>query len=202
MMNRARRARPAVVLAVLCTAAGCGGGEGVTSYRAPKSTESTGRAPGPAGPAAGAAGAAGGEYRILGAMYPADDPQWFLKLTGPADAVAKNEADFDKLAASFALPAGGSKVPAFTPPGGWRRAGPRSIHAETVRTPDGLEMTVTASVGGVKANVDRWAGQVGAADAPDATRPFEAAGVKGLRVDLKGPKNPAAGGMGPMMGKR
>jgi hypothetical protein len=189
-----RRLGPAVA-AIALSAAGCGAPEGVSSYRTPKSTEG--------GREAGAAPAAG-EYRILGAMYPAADPQWFLKLTGPADQVAKAEAGFDQLAASFALPAGGSRVPTFTPPAGWKRAGPRSIHAETVRTPDGLELTVTESKGGVEANVGRWAGQVGrpftAADLGAVTRPVEAAGVKGLRVDLRGPQNPSAGGMGPMMG--
>ncbi|MBX9582802.1 MAG: hypothetical protein K2X87_21050 [Gemmataceae bacterium] len=187
-----RRLGPAVAFAALW-AAGCGTDPAISSYRVPRSTEAGQPAP-PDAPA--------GDYRILGAMYPADDPQWFLKLTGPADAVAKNEAAFDKLAATLALPAGGAKAPTFTLPEGWKLAGPRSIHAETVRTPDGLEMTVTASVGGVAANVDRWAGQVGAANPAGATRPLDAAGVKGLRVDLRGPKNPSAGGMGPMMGKK
>lgn len=198
-----RRLGPVAVLAVLW-ASGCADPEGVSSYRAPRTVEPTGKGPAglPAGHPEVGPTAAGGEYRILGAMYPADDPAWFLKLTGPADLVAKAEIDFDKLAATVKLR--GDSAPEFALPAGWRLAGKRSIHAETARTPDGLEMTVTASRGGVAQNVGRWAGQVGqsfaAADLAKVTKPIEAAGGKGLRVDVRGPQNPLATGMAPMMG--
>src|SRR5436305_3969907 len=91
MAESSRRVRSAVSAAVIAAlaglAAGCGGGEDVQSYRVPKSTEADRKAPPPA-PEAGA-----GEYRILGAMYSADDPTWFVKLTGPADRVARHEAE-------------------------------------------------------------------------------------------------------------
>jgi hypothetical protein len=167
----------------------------VRSYKVPRSSDK--------GDKAGPAVAEAGKYRILGAMYPADDPVWFVKLTGPADQVARHEADFDKLAASVKLPADPAAVPTFTLPADtWKLAGPRSIHAQTIRV-EGLEVTITTSRGGAEGNAIRWAGQVGYPDPKDVkkyTREIPADGVKGLRVDVSGPKNPSAGGMPPMIG--
>ncbi|MBX9622269.1 MAG: hypothetical protein K2X82_00490 [Gemmataceae bacterium] len=200
-----RRVGPVLALAALA-AAGCSDAPGVHSYRTPKSTEP--RGPGPAAP-----GPTAGDYRILGAVYPADQPVWFFKLTGPADQLARHEADFDKLAASVRLQ--GDAVPAFDLPPGWMLTGPRSVSRggvtvtfdQTVKLgpPDApLELTISKSGGGIAQNVSRWAGQVGQqvgpADLDKVTRPFDAAGVKGVRVDVRGPQNPSGGMGGPMMG--
>lgn len=194
-LPRPRAVLPSVVLAgVVLFAAGCGSEDGVKSYRVPKSTDREAK-PEPVG----------GGYRLLGAMFPADDPVWFFKFSGPADQVAKYEADFEKIAASVKLTPG-DKPPEFTLPDGWKRGGPRGggIVAETAKTPDGaLELTVSQSGGGVGQNLSRWVGQIGLKSGPGDrekyTRPIEAAGGKGLLVDLKGPKNPATS-RGPMMG--
>ena len=206
-----RRPGPAFVLAAL-SAAGCGGGDGVQSYRVPKETS--------ARPAAAPANEApkipqAAEYRILGALYPADQPVWFFKLTGTADQLAKLEADFDKLAASVKLQ--GDAVPAFDLPPGWTLTGPRSVSRggitvtfeQTVRAgpPEApVELTVSRSGGGVAGNVGRWAGQVGQpfdpADPGKVTRPFDAAGGKALRVDVRGPQHPSGGPMMGPMGKK
>jgi hypothetical protein len=55
-------------------------------------------------------------------------------------------------------------------------------------------------MGGPKENVDRWAGQLGTkTDFAKATKEITTAGgIKGLRVDLTGPKDPAGAG-GPFM---
>ncbi len=203
-MTFSRRSFPhilsaALVAGVALVPVGCGGRD-IDKYTAPKSSEPSGPKFGGGGPAA-----EGGEYRILGAMFPADEPQWFFKLTGPAEALNAYEAGFDKLLASVSLPAGGS--PEFTPPEGWVRGpGRAGIVVATIRTPDNkFEVTVTSSTGGVVPNLRRWAvDQLGApgfeaADVPKATKTVEAKGVKGLRVDLRGPKNPAGKG-GPFMG--
>ncbi|HEX4612505.1 MAG TPA: hypothetical protein VH092_30205, partial [Urbifossiella sp.] len=99
-------------------------------------------------------------------------------------------------------------VPDFALPDGWKVGGPREGFvkvAQTIKLPDpALEVTVVASGGGVKQNLDRWVGQLGhkagATDRGRFTKPVDAAGGKVLRVDIRGPKNPNAGG-GPMMGK-
>jgi hypothetical protein len=199
-----RRASQILPLALLVgpalVPAGCGGGDGVNSYTVPKTTDSSKKDIGDPAPAAG------GEYRILGAMFPADNPQWFFKFTGPADALTPHEAGFDKLLASVSLPPDGS--PEFTTPEGWTRGpGRAGIVIATLRTPDGkYEVTITSSTGGVVPNLKRWAiDQLGAAsfgaeDVAKCSKTVDAKGVKGLRVDLRGPKNPAGGR--PMMGKQ
>ncbi|MBN9121676.1 MAG: hypothetical protein J0I06_21450 [Planctomycetes bacterium] len=185
----------ALAACVALAPAGCGGGEGISKYEVPKTTE----------PARAARSAEGGEYRILGGMFPADDPEWFFKLAGPAEALNAYEAGFDQLLASVTL-AGGQ--PDFTPPEGWKRGpGRAGIVVATIRTPDGkYEVTVTSSRGGVQENLRRWAadqlgGTFGPADVPKVTRPVDAKGIKGLKADLRGPNNPAAKG-GPFMGGR
>lgn len=188
-----RFAVPVVALGLL-SLAGCGPGEEVRSYTVPKPTDQ-------AGPEAGK-----GDYRILGAMFPADKPAWFFKLTGKADALAAHEAAFEKFLASVKFPNGPDKPPAYDLPDGWKSDGPRGMRADTIRfgsADSPLELTVIGAMGGPKENVDRWAGQLGAkADFAKATKEITTPdGVKGLRVDVTGPKNPTGSG-GPFMGGR
>jgi hypothetical protein len=179
----------------LLTLVGCGSGEGIRSYTVPTTSERT-------GPVA----ADQGDYRILGAMFPADDPAWFFKLTGKADALAAHEAAFDKFLASVKFPNGPDKPPAYDLPDGWKSEGPRAMRVDTIRFGPAdrpLQLSVSSAGGGAKGNVQRWADQVGSgADFARATKEITTAGgVKGLRVDLTGPKNPAGAG-GPFMGGR
>ncbi len=171
--------------------AGCGPTEEVKTYNVARE---------PNKPAAGPV-APGGSYRILGAMFPAENPTWFFKLTGPAEAVAAAEPAFDEFLASVKL--GGAK-PEYAPPAGWKSAGPESIHTDTLVFEAGgkpLKVTVTQAIGGASQNIGRWAGQVGATGADPVaaySKPVETkGGAKGLRVDVSGPKNPVGG---PMMG--
>ena len=188
----------AAVLSLAGLAAGCGGGdEGVRSYTVPRSSDR--------GEKAGQAAAEAGDNRILGAAYPADNPVWYFKFTGTAADVAKYEADFDKLAASVKLQ--GDAVPAFALPEGWTLGGPRDVSRggvtvrfeQTIRAGDS-EITVSRAGGGLRENVARWARQVGYPapfNLPAYTREFQADGVKGVRVDVKGPVNPFPPGARP-----
>lgn len=203
-MTFSRRSFPhilsaALVAGVALAPAGCGG-DGVNSYTVPKTTEPSRSAPG-GDPHAGAGGpvAGAGNYRILGAMYPAGQPGWFwfFKFAGPADQIGAQEANFDALAKSVKFGGDPRAVPTFTIPTGWERAGPRDlgvVRFDEVLKVNGLECTVSMAGGGAEGNLSRWAGQVGASPA-NATTEFDANGVKALRVDLRGPKNPV-GGMG------
>jgi hypothetical protein len=158
---------------------------------------------GPGAPKAGTNELTTGQYRILGAMFPADEPQWFVKLPGTASGLEQHAAGFDKLLASFSFPPGAA--PAFEAPPGWTVGpGRMGIVTATLRTPDGkFEVTITSSIGGVFGNLRRWAvepGQLGNAsftqdDVPKVTKKFDAKGVQGLRVDMRGPTNPAGKGM-------
>lgn len=191
-----------------CLVAGCTRDETIQTYEIPKPAEyrSTARAE----PVT--------EYRTLGAMFPADEPVWFFKFSGRADLVGRYEADFDRLIASVRLQPdrdGEPQLPQFTAPADWLRTGRRVVRRggialtidETLRfgpADDPLEITVTRSGGGVGQNVARWADQVGykyskPEELSRAVRRVTADGVEGLRVDVSGPKNPAAG-RGPMMG--
>jgi hypothetical protein len=191
---RASHALPVALLAALALLpAGCGGNEDVKKYDVPKATD------------AGKKGEAAGDYRMLGAMFPADDPQWFFKYSGTADEVSRNEAGFDELIKSVKL--NGDATPEFAVPKDWTKGPGREgfvkVYA-TVKPPEGKgEVTLTKSGGGVGANLSRWVGQVGLEsgkdDAAKYTTPVTAAnGVRGLRVDLRGPKNPETK-RGPMM---
>jgi hypothetical protein len=184
----------ALLAGVALVPAGCGG-DGVRKYDAPKSSE---RAPETADkPAAG-------EFRLLGLMVPADNPQWFFKYNGTADEITKHEADFDKLAAGVQL-AGGQ--PDFAVPDGWKRGPGRDGFVKvfaTVKPDDGKqEVSITQSGGGVETNLGRWVGQIGLKAGPDDvakyTKAIDGKGVKVLRVDLRGPKDPTTS-RGPMMG--
>ena len=192
-------ARVSFVL-LLALAAGCGGSDDIKTYTVPKTPE--GRRP---TPDAGGPEPTAGEYRILGGIYPSDDPAWFFKFPGATDELAKYDADFDKLLASVSLPPTGP--PEFVVPDGWKRGpGRAGIVVATIKTPDGKhEVSVSSSGGGVAGNLSRWAEQLGTgfgpADVTKVTKPIDAKGVKGLRVDMRGPKKPPVSGMGgPMTG--
>jgi hypothetical protein len=183
-------------LAGLFALAGCGQREQIRSYDVAKTSQK-----------AGETATTGGEYRILGAMFPADEPKWFFKLTGPADALAAHQTEFDQFLKSVRFPDGAGKPPKYDLPAGWKSAGPRDVGGITITdtitfgpAERPLKMTVTPAMGGVKANVQRWAGQVGGtADPTKSTHEITtASGVKGVRVDVSGPKNPTMGG-GPFM---
>jgi hypothetical protein len=174
---------------------GCGGEEPIQSYTVPRQPEPKRTT-----------------YRILGAMVPDASPVWYFKFTGSEEDLAKHEADFDTFAASIKHQAA-DKVPEFTLPAGWVNIGERTttrmgITNRTdavlkIGSKDApLEVTVNFNDGGLVPNIKRWADQVDADyDAntlESLATPLATAGGKGLRVDFRGPKNPAGG---PMMGK-
>ncbi|MBM3983214.1 MAG: hypothetical protein FJ304_23675 [Planctomycetes bacterium] len=191
----------ALVAAFALVPAGCGTEDGVTKTDVPKEPDES---PNPK------RDPAGGAYRILGAMYPAGEEgwYWYFKFVGPADMIATSEAGFDEMAKSVKLQAEPGKVPTMELPKGWARSGPKvvnnggiQVRFDEVLTVDGLECTVSYVGGGAKGNLARWAKQVGAPEGGvgKATTEFAANGVKALRVDLRGPKDPRGKG-GPMMG--
>lgn len=176
----------------------CTPSDSVRSYTVPKATQRT------TGPdVTESATADAGEYRFLGAMYPANDPVWFVKFAGPGPALDAQVQAFDEFLASITFPKGFEGSPEWKLPAGWKD-GPtrnamgiviRTVHIGSSKPP--LELTVSQARGGVQGNVDRWAGQVGAPTGPDLlgkyTRSTKTAdGHAGVRVDVTGPKNPAA----------
>lgn len=183
-----------VLLLALC---GCGGEEPIQSYTVPRQAEPVRK-----------------NYRILGAVYPQNEPVWYFKFTGSEDDLKKHEADFGRLLASVQMPIG-DKPPEFKLPPGWINIGERITERGGVTNKtdavlkigskdSALEVTVNKNTGDLKQNLIRWADQVDAEYDPETITNltlFPANGVNGLRVDFVGHKNPAAGG-GPMMKPR
>jgi hypothetical protein len=186
------------VAAVVFAAGGCGESDEIKTTKVPKA-------------AAEAKTESAGEYRIIGAMFPADEPQWFFKLAGPADKLEPIAPEFEKMLKTVRFPNGLKNAPVWDMPAGWQSGGPNpgKMAVDTIRLgpPESpLEATLTQVGGEPVANVGRWAGQVGvtgftAADLPKYTKPLEAQNIKGLWADVRGPKNPAAA-RGPFMGGR
>lgn len=192
--------RPAVarrltaVLALLALAAvGCKPAPGISRYTAPhEAGESALPVDPPEDPAAG--------ERILGIIAPdpaAKDQWWFFKMRGRPAAVGKRVKDLEAFAASLKLPAGDDKLPTYDLPRGWEVTRAKaefvlfSIRTGHPYTPNNLDVS---RVGGSLAqNVNRWRGQVGLNELPEAEVP---ASIKAIQladgnpaywVDLTGP---------------
>jgi hypothetical protein len=143
------------------------------------------------------------EYQIIGAMFPAEKPEWFFKFAGKTEALAPHTAAIETLFKSVRFPNGLSKEPLWDTPKDWKVETQNSITRAIIRiaSPD-LQGSLTSAMGGTFQNVERWAGQLGVrgfseANMTTATRVIEAQGVKGLLVDVKGsqkPPTPGAGG--------
>lgn len=193
-----------VVLGLLVGMLGCQKPDDIQTYKVPKTSDS------PVPGSAKAEEPAASEYRILGAMFPADQPEWFFRVLGPADKLTPHKDKFVKMIESVRFPNGLSKEPMFDLPSGWKLGGGRPGQAiggimiagpvETVLI-DGdktFEITVTPATGEPFANVRRWAVDLlgnpdfTRADLPNVTKPIETQSVKGLLADVRGPKNPAA----------
>ncbi|MEN1679395.1 MAG: hypothetical protein AAGJ46_07360 [Planctomycetota bacterium] len=148
---------------------------------------------------------AGGEDRMLAAIVPGGGQAWFFKLVGPADEVETVSGKVGELFASITVDDADGK-PNWQAPKGWDDAGPSGMRLTTLRSPNGLELTVTGLSAdddwqaGLLSNVNRWRGQLGLASitagqlTQEAQR-LEAAGDGAIAVDLVGKFK--SGGMSP-----
>lgn len=147
--------------------------------------------------------------RTLGAIVPLAPQGWFFKLTGPADAVAAQQAAFTAFLKSVHFAEG---KPSWTLPEGWQeRPGDQIRFATLVIPSEGkpLELSVTAlpSAGGddenyVLANVNRWRGQlrlpaIAKEQLPDESTQLELDGATATLVNLAGHAAPGTMGRPP-----
>ena len=181
----------AAFVVALSTLIGCGDSDKTKTYTVPKADEAKPAVPGVA---------TTGDFRIVGAIFPSDEPQWFFKLIGKSDALTPYAADLEKLFKTVRFPKGLKGLPEWDLPAGWKNAGENhaKMAAETIQfgpADSPFLMTVTPAMGGMTANVARWAGQVGVKNfTPEKmgqyTKEIAAQNVKGLMVDMSGPTNP------------
>lgn len=181
---------------------GCQGRDSISTYVAspaklPKSTESTTSS-------SGGNAEAAGEYRILAAMIPADQPVWFIRLAGPAADVESQGDHFDRFLQSIRFPDGLRGVPNWELPAGWtEEAGTDGITHARITFQDNekrFTITVTRAGGSVQDNLRRWwVTSLGNAQRNDddytryTTKMMLPGNMFALRVNMTGPKNPAAG---------
>jgi hypothetical protein len=141
-------------------------------------------------------------------MVPADtgDPNgqswWFFKLSGKADVVAKFEAEFNTLIDSVRTSSDEKKPITWTLPPGWSEGEGNMVRYATLKAPGGAAEVAVSRAGGIlRANVQRWWGQlwgkdkeddVTAANLPDYTKQRLIDGRLVIMVDMSGPKDPNA----------
>jgi hypothetical protein len=175
-MGAVKRLRTLGASVALLALAACGRTEEVHRYRAPKDPM----------------------WRMLGAIVPTKTETWYFKLVGPSTRIPAYREEFVAFLKSLRV---GDGV-AWTLPAGWseeKGAGDRKSTLRFGRDEPLLEVTVNAfpgDAGGLKANLNRWRGQLGLQPAADVTgtATFEVSGTTVTLADFEGPKMP---GMSP-----
>lgn len=200
----------AVLLAagIISAMSGCGGGDGIESYSVARQSVIN-REHGVEGksrrlPAAGPA-------RTLAAIVSQGDDGWFFKLTGPPEAVAPHEAEFNAFVKSIHFSAAGK--PQWKLPPEWSEEPSSGMRYATIlvnvdeedEARQRLELSVIKlprnepdETAFVLANVNRWRDQlslppIAAKDLKQETRHVKLDGATAIVVDLTGTSKP--GGM-------
>ncbi len=106
--------------------------------------------------------------RMLAAMIPKGDQTWFIKVTGPENAIAMIDEEFRQFVESIEFEQGEPKLDSL--PNGWQLGGPKpmrfaSIGVETPNKQLDISVSSLPKQGDweqeVAMNVNRWRGQVG-----------------------------------------
>ncbi len=155
--------------------------------------------------------------RIIVALRKQDGVSWFIKLTGPAALVEQQKPAFlsflktlkfhagaDEAEPSATAPASAGPVPsqnagqpAWTAPAHWKQLPPGAMQAAKYTVGEGKTVAEVTAVflggmgGGLKANLDRWRGQIGLApsaanEVDQQAKPFDALGAGARIVEISG----------------
>lgn len=192
-----------VVSAVIVAIAGCSEPEAVRIHDEPV-------------PSSASAPSIPGEqrkFRTLAAMIPVDfggqdsAGWWFLKMSGAAAVIDKNEADFDKLLGTVrAAVEGGEPTITWDLPQGWKRedggGSAFALRFATLKAPGGdAEIAVSLARGSIVGNLQRWWGQLWGEERSAEITPvsMESYAKRQVvkerliyRVDMAGPNDPNA----------
>lgn len=152
------------ILAILVPASGCRRTDVIEHYQVAR--------PGP-------------PHRMLGAVVPIGQREWFFKVTGANELVAGLADDFTKLIESIQVGEGEDVDPEWTLPAGWTEEPGAGMRFATIKIPTDeqeLELTVIPlpkqpSVG-LLDNINRWRTQLG-------LDPTDAAGLAQESVAIK-----------------
>ena len=176
-----RSIRPSLVLFAVAAVAGCQQ-EAISTYRVPRVPKSP--------------------PRLLGAIAPAGESVWFVKLTGPAPEVALHEREFEQFIRSLKFSDDPKAPLTWAVPAEWRESAPiKSGFAEQTRYatffvgPEGLKLTVSRlgkEAGAILPNVNRWRkndlnlGPIAEADLASITRTVKVNDHPITLVDMTG----------------
>jgi hypothetical protein len=164
------------------------------------------------------------QARMVGLMLARPQGSLFLKLVGPAEAVAGERGRFDRLTASIrpapaappGVPGHGARPPAETAPGrvsftlpeGWERRPSRPPREATLAPAGATDTELALSVlpgpaGGLLDNVNMWRGSMGlpplAQEEVAALPRVPALGTEGVLVEIEGSYRASMGhGQGPI----
>jgi hypothetical protein len=183
---------------VLTTLAGCQKTDPIVTYRVPT------KVPEQLLP---------GKDRMLAAIAPHESKAWFFKVTGPEDAIASIEDEFQSFVTSVTFNDGNPDLSEL--PDGWRRAGEKpfryaSIDVNVLGEGDSAGKQLDISISNltkqenwdsyVAMNVNRWRGQLGLKDSDDkwaGGKPIDIAASNGesVWVDIVGDPSQASGSM-------
>jgi hypothetical protein len=140
------------------------------------------------------------QQRFLGAIIPHGDKVWFVKVTGPEEAVKEQVKPFEQFVASIEFPEKGEPI-SWKTPEGWQRVEGKPGRFATFQIgpkDQPLELTVVplerqGLAASVLANVNRWRGQIGLGPVGEAEleqtiqKRKLAGGDEATLVDLTGP---------------
>jgi hypothetical protein len=142
--------------------------------------------------------------RFLGAILPAKDEVWFLKLVGPEAAVTPLVEPFEKFVKTIRFTDKADPPVTWDLPADWQQLPGREFRYATIKIKaeaESLELVVSKlgkEASSVLDNVNRWRGQIqlepiGKDKLPDATKTINVAGVSVTLVNMVGTSGGNAG---------
>lgn len=145
-----------VALALFSSIVGCEQEPSITSYDVPRDAASE-----PAGETS--------PSRMIAAIVPRESQAWFIKATGPDDAMQELAEDLQEFVASIELDTDQPDEIQWQTPEGWKEGPPRTMREATLVAPGDAAIEVAISKLGydgktdeyLLANINRWLGQLG-----------------------------------------
>lgn len=161
--------------------------------------------------------------RMIAAIVPRESQAWFVKITGPEEAMATAADDIRAFIGAMRLPTDDPNAVAWTVPAEWQDGGERMMREATLLLPVGdppLEVAISKlGYDGdqqpyLLANINRWRGQLGLPPLPTVDEMDDVAQVKlaggdawvfdavgsmggGMQPPMRGGNAPFAGAMPP-----